>query len=149
MTTDGKDTQIRQPHQKVVAELEIQIDHKAPESMFIDLSRFQVFNDDLPTVTMVYAAMAADKIGVVMWNLEPGQENERHMHPTIEHIHIVLSGIAEYRLGDGPPLTVRPGQAVMVPARVMHGIRNIGDGRCSYLAVTSPGDYEKVLESPE
>jgi mannose-6-phosphate isomerase-like protein (cupin superfamily) len=33
----------------------------------------------------------------------------------------------------------------MVPAKVRHGIRNVGTQRCSYLAVTSPGEYQKVL----
>ena len=40
---------------------------------------------------------------------------------------------------------VRAGQAVMVPENVPHGIRNVGTERASYFAVTSPGDYEKVL----
>ena len=40
---------------------------------------------------------------------------------------------------------VRQGQAVMVPEKVPHGIRNVGTVPASYFAVTSPGDYEKVL----
>jgi mannose-6-phosphate isomerase-like protein (cupin superfamily) len=33
----------------------------------------------------------------------------------------------------------------MVPANIPHGIRNTGTQRCSYLAINSPGDYQKVL----
>jgi mannose-6-phosphate isomerase-like protein (cupin superfamily) len=33
----------------------------------------------------------------------------------------------------------------MVPANVAHGIRNVGAERCSYVAINSPGDYQKVL----
>ncbi|MCV6977603.1 cupin domain-containing protein [Mycobacterium bourgelatii] len=43
------------------------------------------------------------------------------------------------------PVVVRVGQAVMVPAGISHGIRNVGTQRCSYLAVTGPGEYQKVL----
>ncbi|WP_139805207.1 cupin domain-containing protein [Mycobacterium intermedium] len=43
------------------------------------------------------------------------------------------------------PVVVRVGQAVMVPAGIPHGIRNVGTQRCSYLAVTGPGEYQKVL----
>ncbi|HEX4395669.1 MAG TPA: cupin domain-containing protein [Mycobacterium sp.] len=135
------------PKQKLITDLEISIDPRSPESMFIDLNRFQVFDGDDPTVTLVCGATDDEKIGIVVWNLEPGQENERHMHPAIDHVHVVLTGEAEYHLASGPALTVRAGQAVMVPAGVMHGIRNVRNERCSYLAVTSPGNYEKVLET--
>ena len=42
-------------------------------------------------------------------------------------------------------MVVTTGQAVMVPAGIPHGIRNIGSDRCTYMAITSPGDYTKVL----
>lgn len=135
------------PKQKMITDLEISVDPRSPESMFIDLERFQVYDGEDPTVTLVYGATDDEKIGIVVWNLEPGQENERHVHTVIDHVHVVLSGEAEYHVADGPALTVRAGQAIMVPAGVMHGVRNIGHERCSYLAVTSPGDYEKVLET--
>jgi quercetin dioxygenase-like cupin family protein len=80
-----------------------------------------------------------------VWNLEPGQENDFHRHPDTEHIHVMLAGEAEYTVADGPSTTVRVGQAVMVPANIPHGIRNTGTQRCSYLAINSPGNYQKVL----
>jgi hypothetical protein len=33
----------------------------------------------------------------------------------------------------------------MVPEQIQHGIRNKGTTRASYIAITSPGPYEKVL----
>jgi hypothetical protein len=33
----------------------------------------------------------------------------------------------------------------MVPEQIAHGIRNRGTTRASYMAITSPGDYQKVL----
>ena len=48
-------------------------------------------------------------------------------------------------LDDRDPVIVKPGQAVMVPEQVPHGIRNVGTEPASYIAITSPGDYQKVL----
>ena len=82
---------------------------------------------------------------VSCWNLEPGQENDYHMHPTTEHLHVVVAGEVEYTLADREPMIVKAGQAVIVPEKVAHGIRNVGTSRASYVAITSPGDYQKVL----
>ena len=57
----------------------------------------------------------------------------------------MLEGEAEYHVADLPPRTVKAGEAIIVPATVPHGIHNAGQTRCSYMAVTSPGPYEKVL----
>jgi quercetin dioxygenase-like cupin family protein len=145
MTADAAKDHQNLPSEKFITELETMADPASPESMFIDLSHYQLFTAELPTVALVYGG-TADKLGIVVWNLEPGQENERHVHPTIDHVHVLLTGEAQYRLADSDPVTVTRGQAVMIPAGVMHGIRNIGTEPCSYLAVTTPGNYEKVLE---
>jgi quercetin dioxygenase-like cupin family protein len=121
------------------------IDPARPESLIVDLATYQVFDADSAVVTLMYSNIANSGLGIVVWNLEPGQENDFHFHPASEHLHVVLAGEAEYTLADQAPVTVRVGQAVMVPANVRHGIRNVGTQRCSYLAVTSPGEYQKVL----
>ena len=47
-------------------------------------------------------------------------------------------------------MLVRPGQIVVVPTNVPHGIRNTSNRRGTYVAITSPGAYEKVLvERPD
>jgi len=131
--------------ERFVPDLVGRIDPGNPESLIVDLSTYQVFDADSAVVTLMYSNIANNGLGIVVWNLEPGQENDFHRHPDTEHIHVVLSGEAEYTLADRPPVTVRVGQAVMVPANIPHGIRNTGTQRCSYLAITSPGDYQKVL----
>ena len=61
---------------------------------------FQQFDEKLPTVVLGYTA---GQIGVCVWNLEPGQQNDYHVHPTTEHLHIFIEGECEYTLGDQPP----------------------------------------------
>ncbi|MDQ1429585.1 MAG: hypothetical protein QOF40_187, partial [Actinomycetota bacterium] len=111
-------------------------------SLVFDLSKYQVYSPESATVVFAYIS---GQLGMVFWNLEPGQENDFHMHPTTEHLHVVVAGEVEYTLGDLDPIRVSAGQAVMVPEQVPHGIRNVGTTRASYFAVTSPGDYQKVL----
>ena len=131
--------------ERFVPDLVGRIDVENPGSLIVDLSTYQVFDTDSAVVTLMYTNIASNGLGIVVWNLEPGQENDFHRHPETEHIHVMLTGEAEYTLADRAPVTVRVGQAVMVPANIPHGIRNTGTQRCSYLAITSPGDYQKVL----
>jgi quercetin dioxygenase-like cupin family protein len=134
-------------HEKFVGDMVGRIDPAKPASLVFTIADYQIFDPSLPVVTFVYGGEG--KQGIVLWNLEPGQENDYHLHPSTEHLHIVLSGTAEYTLAGEAPVVVRPGQAVMVPAAVPHGIRNIGADRCTYMAVTSPGEYTKVLVERE
>jgi quercetin dioxygenase-like cupin family protein len=129
-------------HEKIVAEMAHDINRDDPASLVFDLAKYQVYSDDSATVAFAYIS---GQLGVVFWNLQPGQENDYHMHPTTEHLHVVVTGEVEYTLGDLDPIRVRAGQAVMVPEKVPHGIRNVGSEPASYFAVTSPGDYQKVL----
>jgi quercetin dioxygenase-like cupin family protein len=130
------------PHdEKLVADLLGTIDPNDLASLKFSFSRYQQFDDAFPTAVLAYVA---GQLGVVVWNLSPGQENDYHVHPSTEHLHIFLEGECEYQLGDQPPFRVGVGDAVMVPAEVPHGVRNVGAGRASYAAVTSPGPYEKV-----
>ncbi len=129
-------------HENLVADHATDVNSKDLDTLVFDLSKYQQFSADAATVVLTYVT---GQLGVVVWNLEPGQENDYHMHPTTEHLHIVLQGECEYTLADRAPVTVKAGQAVMVPAEIPHGIRNQGTERASYIAITTPGPYEKIL----
>lgn len=127
--------------EKLVSDLVGAIDPADLGSLVFPLSRYQQFDHIKPTVVLGYVN---GQVGMCVWNLEPGQANDFHVHPTTEHMHIVIEGQCEYTLGDHPPVVIGVGEAVMVPAGIPHGIRNISDKRMSYVAVTSPGPYEKI-----
>jgi quercetin dioxygenase-like cupin family protein len=112
------------------------------DDLILDMSKYQVFNDDAATVVLSPRGTLG---GVVVWNLLPGQENDYHMHPANEHLTFVVEGELEFTLGARKPEVVRPGQLVVIPATMPHGIRNLSDKQSTYIAVTSPGPYEKVL----
>jgi len=57
----------------------------------------------------------------------------RHRHPGEELVY-VLKGTLEYRLDGRPPVALKAGQVLFVPAGVIHAVRNLGDGEGSELA---------------
>jgi quercetin dioxygenase-like cupin family protein len=65
--------------------------------------------------------------------IEPDAPAIRHWHPGEEIIY-VLAGTLEYELDGRPPLTVGEGEALTVPAEVVHSVRNVGDGNAAELA---------------
>jgi len=56
-----------------------------------------------------------------------------HTHPGEEIAH-VLQGTIEYRLDGEPPVTLKTGDSLFIPAGVAHSARNIGSGKASELA---------------
>jgi quercetin dioxygenase-like cupin family protein len=63
----------------------------------------------------------------------PGAAFPRHRHPGEELVY-VLKGTLEYRIDGQPPVTLRAGQALFVPAGVIHAARNVGDDQGVELA---------------
>ena len=63
----------------------------------------------------------------------PGASAPRHSHPGEETAY-VLTGAIEYRLDGRPPVTVRAGEALFIPAGAVHAARNVGEGSASELA---------------
>jgi quercetin dioxygenase-like cupin family protein len=57
----------------------------------------------------------------------------KHTHPGEEIIYI-LEGSLEYQIEGQPPKTVHAGDALTVPAGVIHAVRNAGSGNAAELA---------------
>ena len=133
--------------ERMVNEFRKNVDGSDISELFLDIADYQIFDDELATVV---GAPRGSLGGIVVWNLNPGQENDYHIHPNNEHLQYVVEGELEYTLADAAPVLVRPGQIVIIPAGMAHGIRNVSDRRATYVAVTTPGPYEKVIaERPE
>jgi len=65
--------------------------------------------------------------------LAPGTTAPRHTHPGEEIIY-VLEGTWEYTVEGKPPLTLKAGEVLFIPAGTIHSARNIGTGRAAELA---------------
>jgi quercetin dioxygenase-like cupin family protein len=65
--------------------------------------------------------------------LDPGAAFGRHSHPGEEIIY-VLEGSLEYRVEGKPPLTLKAGEVLFIPAGTIHAAKNVGRGNGAELA---------------
>ena len=66
-------------------------------------------------------------------DLAPGVAFGKHTHPGEEVIY-VLEGTLEYQLEDKPPVTLKAGDVLFIPAGTVHSARNPGSVTGSELA---------------
>jgi quercetin dioxygenase-like cupin family protein len=63
----------------------------------------------------------------------PGAAFGRHSHPGAE-IAYVLEGTLEYEVDGKPPVTLKAGEALFIPAGTIHAAKNVGSGNSAELA---------------
>jgi quercetin dioxygenase-like cupin family protein len=66
-------------------------------------------------------------------DLAPGVTFPPHSHPG-EEIVYVIEGALEYRVEGKPPVTLKAGEVLFIPAGVVHGVTNVGSGNAAELA---------------
>jgi quercetin dioxygenase-like cupin family protein len=66
-------------------------------------------------------------------DLAPGVAFGKHTHPGEEVIY-VLEGQLEYQIEDKPPVTLKAGDVLFIPAGTVHSARNPGSVKGSELA---------------
>ena len=65
--------------------------------------------------------------------LDPGVVFGNHWHPGEEIVN-VLEGSLEYQVEGRPPVTLKAGDVLFIPARTVHSARNVGRGTGAELA---------------
>ena len=66
-------------------------------------------------------------------DFDPGAVAARHRHPGEEIVH-VLEGALEYEVEGQPPVTLKAGDVLFIPAGAAHRVKNVGRGNASELA---------------
>jgi quercetin dioxygenase-like cupin family protein len=66
-------------------------------------------------------------------DLDPGVAFGKHAHPGEEIIY-VLAGSLEYHIEGKPPVTLKAGDVLFIPAGTIHAAKNVGSGIGSELA---------------
>ena len=66
-------------------------------------------------------------------DLAPGVAFGRHTHPGEEIIY-VLTGAIEYDVEGKPPVTLKAGDVLFIPAGAVHAAKNVGQDTASELA---------------
>jgi quercetin dioxygenase-like cupin family protein len=65
-------------------------------------------------------------------DIDPGKTAPNHRHPGEEIIY-VIEGTMEYRLEGKPPVTLKAGDVLFVPAGVVHSATNVGQTNAAEL----------------
>jgi quercetin dioxygenase-like cupin family protein len=65
--------------------------------------------------------------------LAPGVSFPKHTHPGEEIIY-VLEGTWEYTVEGKPPVTLKAGEVLFIPAGTIHSAKNVGSGSGAELA---------------
>jgi quercetin dioxygenase-like cupin family protein len=63
----------------------------------------------------------------------PGASFGKHTHPGEEIIY-VLGGTLQYEVEGKPPVTLRAGDVLFIPAGTVHAAKNVGNGYATELA---------------
>ena len=75
----------------------------------------------------------------------PGVAFPRHSHPGAE-IAYVLEGTLEYQLDGQPPVTLKAGDALFIPAGAIHTAKNVGSDNAAELATYLVEKGKPLLE---
>jgi quercetin dioxygenase-like cupin family protein len=78
-------------------------------------------------------SVAGREVIQVRVDLAPGIAFPAHSHPG-EEIAYVIEGQLEYRLEGRPPVTLKAGESLFIPAGAVHSAKNVGDGPAAELA---------------
>lgn len=79
-------------------------------------------------------------------DIPPGIGAPRHSHPGEEVIY-VIEGSLEYALDGKPPVTLKAGEVLFIPAGTIHSAKNVGSGNAAELA-TYIVEKGRPLSSP-
>jgi len=66
--------------------------------------------------------------------LDPGVTSSRHKHPGEEIVYVLEGAPLEYQLEGKPPVTLKPGEVIFIPAGVVHAAKNVGNRKGAELA---------------
>ncbi len=69
--------------------------------------------------------------------LPVGAATTKHFHPLAEEIYYILTGTAEMQI-ESEVRTVGPGDAIAIPPKAVHQIRNTGDVELKFLCCCAP-----------
>jgi quercetin dioxygenase-like cupin family protein len=66
--------------------------------------------------------------------LDPGVTSSRHTHPGEEIVYVLEGAPLEYEVEGRPPVTLKPGDVLFIPAGAVHAARNVGKRKGAELA---------------
>ena len=90
-----------------------------------DIKRTHLMKEDL--------SVPGREVVQVRVDFPPGVVAVRHNHPGEELVYII-EGALEYQLDGRPPVTLKPGDVLLIPYGTHHAVKNVGSGNAAELA---------------
>ena len=69
--------------------------------------------------------------------LQPGQGQHIHIHAEQDKFYLVLAGVGRFSV-DGEEKECGPGELILAPAGIDHGVTNDGDTVLTFMTVIAP-----------
>jgi len=69
--------------------------------------------------------------------LQPGQRQHIHVHAEQDKFYLVLAGEGRFSV-DGEEKICGPGELILAPSGVDHGVENQGDAMLTFITVIAP-----------
>ncbi len=66
-------------------------------------------------------------------DIPAGAAFPKHSHPGEEMVYMI-EGLLEYQLEGRPPVTLKAGEVLFIPAGAVHAVKNVGSGNGAELA---------------
>jgi quercetin dioxygenase-like cupin family protein len=90
------------------------------------------------------------EVNQVLVEFAPKVAFPRHSHPGEEIVYVV-EGSLEYALEGRPPVTLKAGEVLFIPAGTPHAVKNVGSSKAAELAtyIVEKGKPLLVLEQGE
>lgn len=79
-------------------------------------------------------SVAGREVVQAIVELDPGVTSARHTHPGEEIVYVLEGAPLEYELEGRPPVTLKPGDVLFIPAGTIHSAKNVGSRKGAELA---------------
>ncbi len=83
------------------------------------------------------AVASTQRVQLDLYCVAPGQSQKAHTHVDLDKIYYVLEGAGRFSLG-GTTELLGPGELLVAPAGMEHGLDNVGPDPLLVLAVVAP-----------
>lgn len=79
----------------------------------------------------------SERLLVGLNTLAPGQSQPLHDHADQDKFYLVMAGSGRFTVGEETQ-TCGPGELILAPAGLIHGVKNDGDELLSFITVIAP-----------
>jgi quercetin dioxygenase-like cupin family protein len=105
----------------------------AGNSLALDMARAQQPGVQRTDLQQHDLSVPGREVVQVRVDIAPGVLAPNHSHPG-EEIVYVIEGLLEYQLEGKPPVTLKAGEVLFIPAGTIHSAKNVGSVNAAELA---------------